>query len=179
MAERLMWNFDWLPVVFGNEQWFWSARARGALQAYVSEGFDLEAFARRHVEQRSWLGSDIERSEQGRAGASDDGLRFMCAHRAGLSWVDASDDVMRIVVADSAERTIVLDARDLQMMLDRPPLPPMTLRLWREASTNLERAQDIRGESVAGAFGLLLDELERYSVRELFERNEIPLSKFL
>lgn len=178
----------WQPVVEGDEQWFRSSRAGEILDGLVSYGFDFRAFMARHrvrVGQSYWQLWNAKSSEEpeiraelqyGLERPSGGRFEFLCTHLWGLSWVDC--DGMRVHVLETCERRLVLDALDLRAMFNRQRLEPMSLRLWREASESA-RAREIRGESAGLALGLLLDELERYSVIELLEQNEIDPGKFL
>lgn len=172
-----MADIEWQEVVDGEERYFRSPRAAEVVDGMaLMYGLDFRAFMAEHAERASksyWqLKKEGKEAEirgapapvgPGRAESAD---RFEAWHLYRLSWLVYAGEMYCIVVIDTCERRLVMEAQDVRQIVRRDVIPPLTLRLWREAS-----------QPPAMSFShqvcvMLLDELERYSIAELLDRHQ-------
>ncbi len=150
-----------------------SARVEDPLRIWAEEGVDVEAFVRKHADPA------IGWSERSEAKYVWDAVGSGTFTGHGLSFMDGPPryDGMRVILVDTAERTLLIESYDLRFMLEQKPLSKEALVCWRAgAEAARETGEPIR--SAAEATLLLLDEIERLMILDRFEQNEVDLGKF-
>lgn len=125
------WRLDWREVIKGTERYWQSARSVDIVETFENMlALDFVVFMRKHDERSGSKYLELARRDPApgiieekpvmracvRPAASEN---FRATHLHNLSWVECEGAIYRIIVVDTCERRLVMEAFDLRQWLGR------------------------------------------------------------